>query len=179
MAGRKFGKTSETSSSSEIPLTRRSKTLNPRVEQLGNPRSKNISVPRKPINILKTQDPKYKKMSRKALLEVLMKEKNPYAQKSIIVDVESDSKEIDETYDAIRKDQLPVRKRMFLWKTNKYTNDQEFNKPRVRTHLSRGEGTQKTDEIIKSYRFRLFTFNSRSLQREGSIWMDGVNPVGA
>ena len=53
-------------------------------------------------------------MPRKALLEILMKETNPNAKKTILVDVKSDSEEIDETYDSIKKGQLPLEKRMFL-----------------------------------------------------------------
>ena len=59
-------------------------------------------------------------MSRKALLEILMKEKNPHASKSVVVDVESDSEEVDETFDFLRQEHLPLRKRMFLWKADVY-----------------------------------------------------------
>ena len=71
-------------------------------------------MPRKPINILKTQNPKYKKILRKTLLEILMKQENPDSGKSFMSDIESDSKEIDKTFDSLRREELPLRKRMFL-----------------------------------------------------------------
>ena len=86
-------------------------------------------------------------MSCKALLEILMRATNPDADKSVVVDIEFDSEEIDETFDEIRKDQLPLRKRIFSWKADRYLIDSEFEKPRVRTHLSCSEGTQKPDEV--------------------------------
>ena len=96
---------------------------------------------------MKAQDPKYKHITRKALLEILMEEPNPDAIKDIVIDVESEIDEIDETYDAIKHNQLPLRKRMFLWKINRYMNDPEDRKPKVRTHLSLAHGTQKPEEI--------------------------------
>ena len=49
---------------------------------------------------------------------ILMKQPNPDAGKGIVVNVKSDSEEIDETYDSLRKDKLPLRKRLLLWKTD-------------------------------------------------------------
>ena len=76
-----------------------------------------------------------------------MKEANPDFGKSVVVDVESDSKEINETFDSLRQEYLLLRKRMFLWKTDVYRDNPEMNKPKVKTYLSLGEGTQKPDEI--------------------------------
>ena len=71
-------------------------------------------VTRKPINILRTQDLKFEKMSRKDLLEILMSQPNSDVKKSIVVDVKSDTEEINETYNSLRKEELPLRKRIFL-----------------------------------------------------------------
>lgn len=42
-----------------------------------------------------------------------MKQPNLDVGKDIVVDVESETNEIDETYHAIKRDQLPLKKRMF------------------------------------------------------------------
>ena len=60
-----------------------------------------------------------------------MKQLNSDARKSIIIDIESDIEEIDEAYNSLGIEQLPLWKRMFLWKADVYT---EFNKPKTRTH---------------------------------------------
>ena len=73
-------------------------------------------------------------MSRKALLEILMKQENPDSRKSVVVDVEYDSEDIDETFNSLKQEELPLRKRMFLWKADIYWIDLEFNKPKVRTY---------------------------------------------
>ena len=69
-----------------------------------------------------------------------MKQENPDSGKSVVVDVES-VEEINETFNPLKQEQLPLRKRMFLLKTNVYENDPENYKLRVITHLSLGEGT--------------------------------------
>ena len=85
-------------------------------------------MPRKLLNLLRMQDPTYRKMSRTKLLEILMKQPNIDTGKSIVVDVESDD-EIDETYDVIARENLLLKKRMFLWKVSDYSRtDPEFKK---------------------------------------------------
>ena len=64
-----------------------------------------MEVPRKPISILQMQSSEFKKMSRMKLLEILMRRLNPDIGKSVVIDVESDD-EIDETYDAMAKENL-------------------------------------------------------------------------
>ena len=86
--------------------TRSTRQPNPRTspnKRLGTPE---FGVPRKPINILRMQDPTYKKISIKNLLKILMKEPNPDAGKSIVADVKLDSDEIDEAYNSLRKESL-------------------------------------------------------------------------
>ena len=63
------------------------------------------------------ESPEYRKMSQTQLLEILMSRQNPEAEKSIIVGVKSDD-EVDETYDEIRRENLPLKKQMWLWKAN-------------------------------------------------------------
>ena len=105
MVGRNFDKSTETSSSSYIPLSTRSrKQQKPRNTSSKKPGTPESGVPRKPINLLRMQNPKYKKMSRKNIFEILMKELNPNAGESIEVDIKSDIDEIDEAYDSIRKE---------------------------------------------------------------------------
>ena len=62
------------------------------------------------------QDPAYKKMSRTKLLEILIMQPNVDAEKSVVIDVKSDD-EIDETYDAIARENLPLKKRIFFGRT--------------------------------------------------------------
>ena len=76
-----------------------------------------------------------------------MKQPNPDVGKSIVVHVESDTEEIDKTYNSLKKVELPLMKRMFLWKADAYRIDLELNKPKVKTHLSLGEGTKNPDQI--------------------------------
>ena len=78
-----------------------------------------------------------------------MKHANPETGKSVVVDIESNIEEINETYNALRKEELPLGNRIFLWKANVYKIDPMLNKPKVRTHLSRGEGTKNLDETKK------------------------------
>ena len=148
MVRRNFGMDTEPSSSSnDIPLIPRCRTQNPRVVQSKSPSTLETRIPRKPINTLKAYDSKFKRMSRKDLLEVLMKHPNPEVGKSVVIDVESDSEEIDETYNTLKKKELPLKKRMFLWKAVVYRIDLEFNKPKGRTHLNWGKGIKNPDKI--------------------------------
>ena len=115
MAEGSYGKETKDTSSSYVPLNTHSrKQPIPKDIPKKQPGTPESSVPRKPINLLKMQDPTYKKISRKDLLEILMRQPTPDARKSIVVDVESDTDEIDEAYDSIRKESLPLQKRMFL-----------------------------------------------------------------
>ena len=42
-----------------------------------------------------------------------MKQVNLNYGKSVVIDIESDSEEIDETFDYLRQEHLPLKKRMF------------------------------------------------------------------
>ena len=86
-------------------------------------------------------------MSKKGLLEILMSRPNLNASKSVVVDVKSDFDEIHKTYDSLRRDELPLRKRMFLWKADVYRTDPEFHMPKTRTHQSRAKGTKNPYKI--------------------------------
>ena len=115
MASRNFGKTTKTSSSStEVPLIHRSGNQNTRVTQTKNPSSSDVDIPKKPITILRGQNTKYKKMSRKAFMEILMKQENPDPGKSVVVDVESDSKEIDETFNSSKTRTSSIKEESIL-----------------------------------------------------------------
>ena len=74
------------------------------------------------------ESPEYRKMSRTKLFEILIKQSNPNARKSVVVDVESED-EVDEAYDKITRENLPLKKWMSLWKANNYSRtDPKFRK---------------------------------------------------
>lgn len=85
--------------------------------------------------MLRTQDLKYKNMSRKDLLEILIKEPNPNAGKSIVVDVESKTNEIDEAYDSLKRDELPFQKRIFY--RRRMSTQQTWNSISPRSGLTK------------------------------------------
>ena len=83
--------------------------------------STDTEAPKKAINILRMERPEYKWMARTKLLEILMQSLNPNAGKSVVVDVDSED-EFDETLDEIRRENLPLKKRMWLWKADDYSH---------------------------------------------------------
>ena len=163
MANGSFGKNTEETSSSYIPLnTHAMKQPNPKdsLKKQGTPETE---IPRKPINLLRMQDPAYKKMSRMKLLEILMKQPNANAGKSIVINVKSND-EINEAYDTIARENLPLKKQMFLWKVDDYRRtDPEFRKVKRRTHQSLGLGTRAPDEIKKLNGARVLSLLRKSL----------------
>ena len=57
-----------------------------------------------------------------------MERSNPDNGKSVVIDVNLDV-EFDETLDEIRRESLPLKKRMWLWKVDDYSRtDPEFQK---------------------------------------------------
>ena len=55
---------------------------------------------------------------------------NPDAEKAIIVDIDSED-EFDEALNELIKEELPLKKGMWLWKTDDYSRiDPEFQKHR-------------------------------------------------
>ena len=86
-------------------------------------------------------------MSRTKLLEILMEKPNPDAGKDIVVDIDSED-EFQEALDDLNKDRLPLKKKMFLWKTYNYQRtDPEFQKISRCTHQSVSYGTWAPNEL--------------------------------
>ena len=123
MSGSGFGKDlkEETSSSeSSIPLiTRRIQIFGPRNPQLDQPTTSKAStsgegaVPKKAINLLRAECKENRRKSRTKVLEILMDRPNPDVGKTIVVDIDSED-EFDEAIDEINKEDLPLKKRMWL-----------------------------------------------------------------
>ena len=72
-----------------------------------------VGIPRKAINILRSERPEYKRIARNRLLNILMERPNPDAGKGVVVDINSED-EFDETLDEIRKENLPLKKKIWL-----------------------------------------------------------------
>ena len=76
-----------------------------------------------------------------------MQSQNPDAGKSVVVDVDSED-EFDETLDEIRRENLPLKKRMWLWKVDDYSRtDPEFHKHKRKTYQSISFGTKAPNEL--------------------------------
>ena len=167
MSGGGFGKAllhEETSSSesSACLISRRTKILgpkNPQLEQIPrNPRigqtstskpstSGEKAVPKKAINLLRAECKENRRKSRIKLLEILMDRPNLDAGKTIVVDIDSED-EFDEVLNELNKEDLPLKKRMWLWKTDDYSQtDAELNKSKLWTHGSVKFGVVHPDEL--------------------------------
>ena len=118
MAEGGFGKLikEETSfSSSSVPLIRRMvQILGPRNPQyIDQPSTSRPStsaegvIPRKAINILRSECKENRRKSRTKLLEILMDRPNPDAGKTIVVDIDSED-EFDEAVNELRREELPL-----------------------------------------------------------------------
>ena len=126
--------TSSSSSSSSVPLiTRRHQLATQRDTQ--NPThastskastSSEAAIPRKAINILRSEHPENRRKARTKLLEILMDRLNLEAGKPVIVDIDSKD-EIDETLNELKKEKLLRKKRIWLRKVDDYSRtDSEF-----------------------------------------------------
>ena len=63
-----------------------------------------------------------------------MDKPNPDAGKDVVVDIDSED-EFQEELDNLNKDNLPLKKKMFLWKADNYQRtDPEFQKVSRCTH---------------------------------------------
>ena len=131
MSGGGFGKDlKEETSSSESPvplITRRTQIFGPRNPQLlDQPSTSKAStsgegvVPKKAINLLRSECKENRRKSRTKLLEILMDRPNPDAGKTIVVDIDSED-EFDEAINEINKKDLPLKKCMWLWKVTTTT----------------------------------------------------------
>ena len=117
MTKRGFGKDSfdqDSASSSSIPLVVRKEQLKVQVQP--SPKTQiswDTNVPRKATNILRSESSEYRRMARTKLLAILMEKPNPDAGKDVMVDIDSED-EFQEALDDLNKDQLPLKKKMFL-----------------------------------------------------------------
>ena len=68
-------------------------------------------VPKKAINILRSERLENRRKARTKLLDILMERPNLDAGKNIVVDIDSED-EFDETLNEIRRDGLPPKKRI-------------------------------------------------------------------
>ena len=108
------------SSSSSIPLiTHRSQILAHRNPQnIDHPStskpstSDEAAIPRKAINILRSESKENRRKARTKLLEILMDRPNPDTGKAIIIDIDFED-EFDEALNELRKKELPLKKRMW------------------------------------------------------------------
>ena len=151
MTKRDFGKDSfdeDAASSSSIPLSVRREQL--RIQVQPSPKTQiswDTNVPRKAINILRSESPENRRMSRTKLLEILMEKPKPDAGKDVVVDIDSKD-EFQEALDDLNKDKLPLKKKMFLWKAdNYYRTAPKFQKISRSTHQSVSYGTRAPDEL--------------------------------
>ena len=100
MADTRFGKKIEetSSSSSSIPLiTHRQQLV---AKSPPSQTSTKVVIPKKVINILRSERPEYRRMARAKLMEILNERRNPDVGKSVVVDIFSDD-EFDEVHDEI------------------------------------------------------------------------------
>ena len=124
----KIIKEETSSSSSVVPLiTRRTQIFGPRNPQYTDlPTTSKPStsaegvIPRKAINILRSKCPENRRKAWTKLLEILMERPNPDAGKTIVIDIDSED-EFDETLDEIRKEDLPQKKKIWLWRKDDYS----------------------------------------------------------
>ena len=76
-----------------------------------------------------------------------MERPNPDTSKTIVVDIDFED-EIDEALNELKKEELPLKKRIWLRKVDNYSRtDSEFQKHKRRTHQSIGFGTKDPDEF--------------------------------
>ena len=76
-----------------------------------------------------------------------MERRNPNAGKTIVVDIDSED-EFDEALNELRKEDLPLKKKMWLWKVDDYNrSDAEFQKSKLRTHKSVSFGVKNPDKL--------------------------------
>ena len=78
------------------------------------------AVPKKAINILRLEHPENRRKARTKLLEILIEKPNPDAGKTIVVDIDSED-EFDEALNELKRDELRLKKRIWLKKVNDYS----------------------------------------------------------
>ena len=151
----KIIKEETSSSSSTVPLiTRRTQILGTRNPQYTDqPTTSRPStsaegvIPRKAINILRSECKENRRKSRTKLIEILMDRRNPDAGKTIVVDIDSED-EFDEALNKLKKKELPLKKRIWFWKVDDYSqSDSEFQKNKFWTHKSVNFGVKNLDEL--------------------------------
>ena len=92
MTKKGFGKDSfdeDAASSSSIPLAVRRDQL--KTQKHTSPKTQiswDTNVPRKAINILRSESSEYRRMARTKLLAILMEKPNPDAGKDVVVDID-------------------------------------------------------------------------------------------
>ena len=138
MARRGFGKDQfddDATSSSSIPLSVRKEQIKLQIQP--NPKTQSswdFNIPRKALNQLRSKHLENRRKSRTKLLQILMERSKPDASKGIIVDIDSED-EFQEALDDIKKEHLPLKKKIFLWKADNYQRtDLEFQKMSKSTH---------------------------------------------
>lgn len=112
----------------------------------------------KPIQRLKSC-PNFKDVSRKTIVESLMKQPNPDAGKDIVVDVGSDTEEIELTYSEIINRHPPPKKIIYTLPRDEYQPDKEDKSPKTRLYSHRGLGSVYPNEIknLIGYKYSQFT----------------------
>ena len=93
----------------------------------------------KPIQRLKLS-PEFKNISRKLIVESLMKQPNEDAGKDIVVDVGSDTEDIELTFDEISNKRLSAKKLVYTLPRDEYRPDKDDLSPKTRMYLSRPGG---------------------------------------